>query len=42
MSDLIETGNAETGREPLIVIASNRGPYSFRKKEGRHIRHPAR
>ncbi len=33
MSDLIEAVNAESGREPLIVIASNRGPYSFRKKK---------
>ncbi len=33
MSDLIETETIETGREPLIVIASNRGPYSFRKKK---------
>ncbi len=33
MLELIETVNAASEREPLIMIASNRGPYSFRKKK---------
>jgi hypothetical protein len=28
----MDFGNALDGKEPLIVIASNRGPFSFRQR----------